>query len=143
MNLQNLSRHVRLIVRAENLMIQTKLAFVMRRSLLIGVALMMAGIGAVFINISLFAYLSPLWGPVLAPMGLGLINIVLALGALVAAVTLKPGPELVLAAELRRLASESLETKIMSAPPLSIPSLLLPTITTIVAAVQRYRKEKS
>ena len=141
MSLQNLSRHIRLIVRAELLAIHAKLAFLMRRTLLISLALLIAAIGVVFINIGLFAYLSPLWGPVWAPMGLGLINITLALGALLAAALLRPGPELALAEELRSLAGESLETEISSATALSIPGLLLPTVTTIVAAVKRQRKE--
>jgi hypothetical protein len=142
MNVQNLSRHLRLIGRAELLAIHAKLDFVIRRTLLISVALLIAGIGVVFVNIGLFTYLNPLWGPVWAPMGLGLINIVLALGALLAAAMLKPGPELALAEELRSLAGESLEAEITSATPLSIPGLLLPTVTTIISAVRRHRKEK-
>jgi hypothetical protein len=142
MTLQTVSRHIRLIARAELLTIQAKVAFVMRRTLLISLALLVAGIGVVFVNIGLFAYLSPLWGPVWAPMGLGLINIALALAALLAAAMLRPGPELVLAEELRSLAGESLEAELASATPLSLPGLLLPTVTTIVAAVKRHRKDK-
>jgi hypothetical protein len=142
MTMQTVSRHLRLIARAELLTIQAKVAFVMRRTLLISLALLVAGIGVVFVNIGLFAYLSPLWGAVWAPMGLGLINIALALAALLAAAMLRPGPELVLAEELRSLAGESLEAELASATPLSLPGLLLPTVTTIVAAVKRHRKDK-
>ena len=78
MNFNNLSRHIRLIVRGELLMLQAKLAFAMKRSAFVGFALLFAGLGLVFINMGLFAWLSPLWGTVWTPAGLGLINLALA-----------------------------------------------------------------
>ena len=117
MNLNNLSRHVRLIIRGELLTVQAKLAFAMRRTLFAGLALLFAGLGLVFVNMGLFAFLTPLWGPVWTPMGLGLINIALALAVLAVAAVMKPGPELALAEEMRNLAGESLEAEFRSASP--------------------------
>ena len=82
MNLQKLSRDVKLVVRGEMLVVHAKLAFAMRRSLFVALALIFAGLGIVFVNIGLFAYLTPLWGPVWTPVGLALINMALALAAI-------------------------------------------------------------
>jgi hypothetical protein len=116
MNLNHLTRHVRLIVRGEVLAIQARLAFALRRTLVAGLALLFAGLGLVFVNIGLFAWLTPLWGPVWTPVGLGLLNLALALAALCIALVMKPGPELALAEDIRNMAGEQLEAEIRSAP---------------------------
>lgn len=157
MNLNNLSRHIRLIIRGEMLLIQAKLAFAMRRTAFMACALVFAGLGLVFVNIGLFAWLGPLWGPVWTPVGLGLINIALAAVALGLAATLKPGPEMALAEEIRNMATDALETEIRSAPLMgglasglsggldrsAISGLVLPAITSIIGALARRRKEKA
>ena len=107
MTLNNLSRHIRLIVRGELLMLQAKLSFAMKRSAFVGLALLFAGLGLVFINMGLFAWLLPLWGPVWTPAGLGLINLALAAVALAIATFVKPGPEMALAEEIRNMAADS------------------------------------
>lgn len=152
MNLQNVSRHVRLIIRAEVLAVQAKLGFAMRRTLFACFALLFAGLGIVFVNIGLFAYLSPLWGPVWTPVGLGLINMALAIAALVIAAAMKPGPELALAEELRNMAGESLEAEVRTASlggmlggamdRSALPGLLIPAVTAIVGAMRK-RREKA
>ena len=152
MNIQNLSRHARLLVRSELLAVQAKLAFAMRRSVLTLLALMLAGLGLVFVNIGLFAFLTPLWGPVWTPMGLGLINIGLAAVALIIAAMMKPGAELALAEELRNVAGEALEAEFRSAPLMgtltggldrsAMAGLLLPAITSIIGALAKRRAAK-
>lgn len=151
--LNTLSRHVRLIIRGEMLAVQAKLAFTMRRTLFAAFALLFAGLGLVFVNIGLFAFLTPLWGPVWTPMGLGLINIALAALALVIAAALKPGPELALAEEIRNMAGESLEADIRSASlgqmlgggleRGAMAGLLLPAVTSIIGALAKRRREKA
>lgn len=151
--LNTLSRHVRLIIRGEMLAVQAKLAFTLRRSLFAAFALLFAGLGLVFVNIGLFAYLTPLWGPVWTPMGLGLINIALAMLALVIAAMLKPGPELALAEEIRNMAGESLEADIRSASlgqmlgggleRGAMAGLLLPAVTSIIGALAKRRRDKA
>ena len=152
-SLNTLSRHVRLIIRGEMLAVQAKLAFTMRRTLFAAFALLFAGLGLVFVNIGLFAYLTPLWGPVWTPMGLGLINVALAVLALVIAALLKPGPELALAEEIRNMAGESLEADIRSASlgqmlgggleRGAMAGLLIPAVTSIVGALAKRRREKA
>jgi hypothetical protein len=148
MNFNNLSRHIRLIVRGELLMLQAKLSFALKRSAFVGFALLFAGLGLVFVNMGLFAWLSPLWGPVWTPAGLGLINLALAAAALALAAVVKPGPEMALAEEIRNMAADSIETEIRTAPLMggfgggSMAGLVLPAITTIIGALSRRRKEK-
>lgn len=151
MNLQKLSRDVRLAVRGEILVAQAKLAFAMRRSLFAALALLFAGLGIVFVNMGLFAFLTPLWGPVWTPVGLGLINMALALAALGYAAVMKPGPELALAEEIRSLAGSEVENDIRSASLSGVigggldrpaAALLVPAITAIVGAMARRKKAK-
>lgn len=152
MNLQKLSRDVKLAVRGEVLVAQAKLAFAARRALFAAFALLFAGLGIVFVNIGIFAFLVPLWGPVWTPVGLGLINIVLALAAVAYAAVMKPGPELALAEEIRSLAGSEVESDIRSASlagaiggGLDRPAaaLLVPAITAIIGAMARRRKAKN
>lgn len=151
MNITTLSRHIRLIIRGELLLLQAKLAFALKRSAFVGFALLFAGLGLVFVNMALFAWLSPLWGPVWTPAGLGLINLALAAGALAIAALVKPGPEMALAEEIRNIAAESMETEIRSAPLMgglgglgggSMAGLVLPAVSTILGAMARRRKDK-
>ena len=151
MNLQKLSRDVRLAVRGEMLVAQAKLAFATRRALFAALALLFAGLGIVFVNIGLFAFLDPLWGPVWTPIGLGLINILLALAAVGYAAVMKPGPDLALAEEIRNLAGSEVENDIRSASLAGAlgagidrpaAALLVPAITAIVGAMARRRKAK-
>ncbi len=152
MNLHQVSRHVRLIIRGEVLAIQAKLAFAMRRTVFAGLALLFAGLGVVFVNIGLFAYLGPLWGPVWTPVGLGLINMALAAIALAIAAAMKPGPELALAEEIRNMAGEQLEAEIRSAPfagalaggldKSAMAGLLVPAMTSIIRALARRARDK-
>jgi len=149
MSLHNVTRHVRLIVRGELLMLQAKLAFAMKRGTYVGFALLFAGLGLVFVNMGLFAWLSPLWGPVWTPAGLGLINLALAAAALAVAAFVKPGPDMALAEEIRNMAADSIETEIRSAPLMgglgagSMAGLVLPAVSTIIGAMSRRRKDKA
>ncbi|MCA3554070.1 hypothetical protein [Aestuariivirga sp.] len=149
MNLNSFSRHIRLILRGEVLLVQARLAFAMKRSAFLGFALLFAGLGFVFINMGLFVWLSPLWGPVWTPAGLGLINLALAAAALAIAAFVKPGPEMALAEEIRNMAADSIETEIRSAPLMgglgggSVAGLLLPAISTIIGAMAKRRKDKA
>ena len=146
MNFNNLSRHIRLIMRGELLLLQAKFAFALKRSAYVGFALLFAGLGLVFVNIGLFAWLTPLWGPVWTPVGLGLINLALAAAALGVAAFVKPGPEMALAEEIRNMAAESIETEVRSTPFMgsgSMAGLVLPAVSTIIGAMAKRRKDKA
>ena len=153
MSLHTLSRHIRLIVRGEMLMMQAKLAFALRRSAFVAFALVFAALGLVFLNIGLYDWLIPLWGPVWTPIGLGLANVALAGIALVLAATVKPGPEMALAEEIRDMAADSIETEIRTAPLMgalagggdrsAMVGLVLPALTAIIGSLAKRRKEKA
>lgn len=153
MNIQNLSRHVRLVIRGEILVAQAKLAHAMRRGTFLAFALLFAGLGLVFINIGLYEFLLPLWGTVWTPVGLGLINAALAVAALLIAATLKPGAELAMAEEIRAMAGQSLEAEVNSASlgsvlgggglqGAAVTGLLIPAITSIVRGLGKRRKSE-
>ena len=114
-----------------------------------GFALLFAGLGLVFINIGIYAWLLPQWGAVWTPAGLGLINLALAAVALAIAAFVKPGPEMALAEEIRNMAADSIETEVRSAPLMgglgggSMAGLVLPAITTIIGAMAKRRKDKA
>jgi hypothetical protein len=153
MNLHTLPRHLRLVLRGEILTLQAKFAFGLRRALVAALALLFVGLGIVFVNMALFAYLTPLWGPVWTPAGLGLINLGLAGAALLLAAGMKPGADLALAEEIRSMAGEQLEADLRAGPAggsmmgglerSALNGLLVPAITSIVGALARRRKEKA
>ena len=153
MNLHNISRHGRIFIRGELLAVQAKLAFAMRRTALLSLALVFLALGMILINIGLYAYLQPLWGPVWAPAGLGLINVALAGLAILVASIMKPGPELAMAEELRNMAGDALEAEVKSGSIVGglaggldragMSSLVLPAITTIIGALAKRRQDKA
>lgn len=149
MTMTTLSRQIRLMLRAEILVIQAKLTFAARRGTMLAFALLFAGLGLVFLNMGLFAWLSPLWGPVWTPIGLGFINLLLAVAAMALAALAKPGPELQLAEEIRAMAGESLEAEFRSTPLLGMlggggsaaAGLLAPAMSMIIGALGRRRRQ--
>lgn len=149
MTLYNVTRQARLAARGEILAIQAKFAFAMKRALFALLALLFAGLGLVFINIGLFAYLTPLWGPVWTPAGLGLINLALGMAAILIAALLKPGPEVALAEDIRNMAGEQLEAEIRSSAfggggeRAALSGLIIPALTAILGAVAKRRQPGS
>jgi hypothetical protein len=149
MTMQALTRHARIILRSELLAAQARLSFALRRSVIAVCALLFAGLGLVFINMGLYAWLLPSWGPVWTPAGLGLINFGLAAIAVLVAALAKPGPELALAEEMRSLSTQEIETELRSMPFLGglgggdrgqMMQLLVPALSTIIGALAKRRK---
>ena len=150
MNLNTLSRQARLVIRGEVLVAQAKLAHAMRRGTFLAFALLFATLGLVFINIGLYQFLLPMWGAVWTPVGLGLINAGLAVAALAIAATLKPGPELAMAEEVRAMASQSFEAEMKSASfagalgggvqGAAVTGFLIPAVTSLLRGLAKRRK---
>jgi hypothetical protein len=106
--------------------------------------------GLVFINIAALLYLQSLRGPVWTPLVIGLANFAIAAIALLAAFSARPGPELALARELRKLSSGAPEADLQRPPSaggvLSVlgigheaanARLLLPAVISIVSSLGR------
>ena len=144
MNLQSLARNARLYARAEGLVAEIRLRLVVRKLVLSVLAVAVALLGLVFVNMALFNYLVSAWGPVWTPLALGLVNFALAIPVLLIAASAKPGPELAMAEDLRKAAAAALEEDFHSGEGLgafagdsNAARLLIPTIGLIIGALRR------
>jgi hypothetical protein len=148
MNLQSLAKNARLYVRAEGLVAEIRLRLLGRKLVLSVLAIAVAILGLVFVNIALFNYLVAVWGPVWTPLALGLVNFALAIPVLLLAASAKPGPELAMAEDLRKAAAAALEADFQSGQGLAetfggfagesnAARLLIPTIGLIIGALRR------
>ncbi len=144
MNLQSLARNARLYARAEGLVAEIRLRLLARKLVLSVVAVAVALLGLVFVNMALFNYLESAWGPVWTPLALGLANFALAVPVLLIAASAKPGPELAMAEDLRKAAAAALEEDFHSGQGLggfagesNAARLLIPTIGLIIGALRR------
>ena len=155
MSIQSLSRSIRLCIRSEAMVAEIRLLTYARKVMLASVAFLAGLIGFAFFNLALFEYLQSLWGPIGAPLAIGLGNIVCAAGFLLWAKMVKPGPELALAEDLRNLAGSELESQFHSqsesssilnslsgANGASVVRLLVPTVISIITAMQRPKQAK-
>ena len=144
MNLQSLARNARLYARAEGLVAEIRLRLLARKLVLSVLAVAVALLGLVFVNMALFNYLESAWGPVWTPLALGLVNFALAVPVLLIAASVKPGPELAMAEDLRKAAAAALEEDFHSGQGLggfagesNAARLLIPTIGLIIGALRR------
>jgi hypothetical protein len=148
MNLQSLARNARLYARAEGLVAEIRLRLLARKLVLSVLAVAVALLGLVFVNIALFNYLESAWGPVWTPLALGLVNFALAIPVLLLAASAKPGPELAMAEDLRKAAAAALEADFQASQGLAgtlsgfagesnAARLLIPTIGLIIGALRR------
>ena len=132
MNIQGFVRNARLCVRSEALIAEIRLRTLARKMILTSFAVLTALMGLAFINMALFVYLQSMWGPVWTPLAIGLANFALAALALLAAMLVRPGPELAMAEEMRKLSGSSLE----GASDSNIARLLIPAVISIVSAMR-------
>ncbi len=114
MNLQSLARNLRIYFRIEMIMAEARLKFMARKAGLMALALALAVFGLALLNVGLFAFLLPIWGPVWTPVGLGGINLLLALVAVILAAVAKPGAELELAEDMRKVTASAIERDLTS-----------------------------
>ena len=152
MNIQSLINHVRLYVRSEAVVAEIWLKVFVRKFALTSIAILAAVMGLAFVNIALYSFLVSLWAPVWTPLVIGLGNIVLAFGAMLGAILAKPGSELPMAEELRKLSSDALGADFNGTGPAfgmfgaqggidnsQITRLLIPAIVSIVGALRRHK----
>jgi hypothetical protein len=150
MNIKSLSEKTRLCIRSEAMIAEILVRSYARKFALSCFAALTILMGVVFLNIALFIYLQMLWGPVWTPLVIGLGNFALAGLAVGLASLMKPGPELQMALELRKLSATTLEEELQSmqfasgllgslggAPNFSVTKLLLPAVISIVGAMRR------
>jgi hypothetical protein len=154
MNIQNIARSARLYARSEAMVAEIRMRAYGRRLAFTSLAVLAVMMSLAFINLAAFLYLQSLWGPVWTPLGIGLANLSIAAVALLAANSARPGPELTLAKELRKLSSGALEAEFQTPPSVggvlgalgsgheaTIARLLLPAVISIVSSLGRTKTE--
>jgi hypothetical protein len=155
MNIQSLAKNARLYVRSEAVVAEIKLNLYFRKFILTGFAVSVALLGLIFINVALFKTFEAAWGPIWTPLILGLSNLALAIVVLGVAILAKPGPELVMAEELRTLTAKNLESDFQTglggkgmasllggnSVESSIVQLLIPTFASIIGALRRKKTQ--
>ena len=114
MRLPEILRHGRLLACAELLIAEIRVRALARRYLLLMVASVIALIGLAFANLAMFRWLEMLWGPLWAPLVVGLFNFVLAAIVIGAALASKSSRELQTAEQLRDAIASQLEDAVKS-----------------------------
>lgn len=147
MSLANVTHAARVYARAEMLTARIRLEASARRIIAVAVAVFLALIGLVFVNIALYAAMLAAWGPVWTPLSLALLDFALAGVAVGFAALSGPGRELVLAEEMKTVAGEALEEQVQAVIPgaglmgmagdSASLRLLVPLVTTIAGLLRR------
>ena len=153
MNIQSLAKNARLYIRAEALVAEIRLRLYFRKLALAIFAVAVALLGLALLNLSLFHALETAWGPIWTPLILGLANFVLAVAAFLIAAAVKPGPELAMADDLRKLSATAVETDLQgsqgfagilggSSIEASTARLLIPALASIIGALRRKKTQE-
>ena len=148
MKIQSLAKNIQLYLRAEILVAEIKLRLYFRKLALAVFAVAVALMGLALFNLSLFRALDTSWGPIWTPLILGLVNFALALIAVLIAALAKPGPELAMAEDLRKLSATAVETDFQGGQVLGglirgssfeagAARLLIPALASIIGALRR------
>ena len=153
MNIHSLAKNSQLYFRAEILVAEIKLRFYFRKLALAVLAVAVALIGMALLNLSLFRALDASWGPIWTPLILGLANFALAIIAILIAVAMKPGPELAMAEDLRKLSATAVEADFQGGQVLGgllggnsfetgAARLLIPALASIIGALRRKKTQE-
>ncbi len=153
MNIQSLAKSSQLYFRAEILVAEIKLRLYFRKLALAVFAVAVALMGLALLNLSLFRVLDTSLGPIWTPLILGLANFALALIAVLITVLAKPGPELAMAEDLRKLSAIAVEADFQGGQILggllggsSIEAgaarLLIPALASIIGALRRRKTQE-
>lgn len=150
MNIEQLTRHVRLYARSMALIGEIRMKARIRKLLLGIFAVGMAIFGLGMINLGLYHALTAIWGEVWTPLVIGMGNLVIAGLAILAASTMKHGPELRVAEELRDSLSDDISADLQGLRSLegiaslvgggssaSTARLLIPIVGTLIGALRK------
>jgi len=151
MDIPTIVRHARVYARTEVLIAEIRMRSYFRKLAIASFAVALAVLGAGLLNLAAYKALEQLWGPVWTPLVLGLTNVAVAAAALIIAAATRPGPELAMAEELRKVSAAAMEQELRDAGSLTglmsllggsslehgTARLLVPAITAIVGALRR------
>ncbi len=155
MNIQSLVKNARLYLRAEAVVAEIRLRLYLRKSALAAFAVAVAVLGLVLINLALYHMLEIAWGPIWTPLALGLANLALAIIVVLVASAARPGPELEMAEDLRKVAAAAVEADLQggfsaqglaatfggSSIESSALQLLVPALASIIGALRRKKPQ--
>lgn len=109
--MESLVRNLRIIWRAELLIVEAKLHVALKRAGLVAFAGLVCVFGLGMLNLGAFFALEQSWGPVYAAFGVGAADLILAIFVLLWSSRLSTGPELDLAREVRDSGIQELERR--------------------------------
>lgn len=158
--LDRLARHLRVLLRADSIIADIHVRMLATRSRLISLAGLIAVFGLVMLNVAGYFALGQLWGQTWAAVAMGLIDFSISGLLIVVAARSKPGRELELAHEVRKMALTRLEedlaavqaelvglrtslTRIVKHPlDAALPALIGPLAAIVLQSLKR-RREKT
>jgi hypothetical protein len=149
MRVSDLARLASQLVKVELLIAEIQLKVQGNKFLLGLVAVGALLFGVVMLNVAGYQWLTLQYGPVMAPLGIALADILLAAIALMIAFSMRAGPELLVAQELRKTLLDDIDKAFTlntvksgqaSVFDLRTLQVLLPAIVTVVGAMRRHRK---
>jgi hypothetical protein len=137
------------LLKVELLIARIQLRIQARRALLVYFALSLALFGVIMLNVAAYQWLKLQYGPVTAPLGIALADLLLAVLAAALAWGARAGPELEVAQDMRKMLLAELDGAVKkNAAPLFAPSLLdfrsaqavIPIAIALVRMLRRRRK---
>jgi hypothetical protein len=153
--LQRVFRHLRVFLRVEVVIAETRLRLAMRRSALLAVAGLIAAFGLAMLNVVVFLVLEAPLGPVWAALVTAGGDFVLALIIVAIAMTGRPGPDLHTALELRQAAIDGIEGELSALQDgfswlsraardpfdIALPAILVPLVTAIIRGLRKSKPD--
>jgi hypothetical protein len=136
--LQRLIRQIRVLARLQSGIAEARLRLVVRRSILLLLAGLIALFGLCLLNVAAFFALRALWGPVWAAAAMAGGDFVIAIVVAGIALTAKPSAELKAAVELRQAAIDGIEAEFSGLrEQITLPLILIPLVTAIIRGVRK------
>jgi hypothetical protein len=136
--LQRITRHIRVLARLQSGIIEARLRLLVRRSILLLLAGLIALFGLSMLNVAAFFALRSLWGPVWAAAAVAGGDFVIAIAVAGIALTAKSNAELKAALELRQAATEAIEAEFSGLrDQIALPLILIPLVTGIIRGLRK------
>lgn len=149
MNTENVTRHLRVLMRANRLIGEIRLRHVLAKSGANAFAGVIGAFGLLMLGLAGFFALEQVWGPIIAALVVGIANLALAGVLMLWARRLQPSRDIELATELHKAALDGLisEVQTLTRPlrnPLdsAVPGMVLPLLGTLIGALRRRGKSK-
>jgi hypothetical protein len=138
--LDAVTRHVRLLVRAETLILEVRLRALAQQSLLFATAGVVAAIGLAMLNVAAYVALEPLWGGLWTALAMAAADFIVAAVLAFVATRNPKAADLDMANQLRDQALETLALDARMAAFAGSASMVV--LPMILGLIRRFRKPK-